>query len=445
MPTNYNVPARSAGGRVTLWQTACRVMAAAAIGSGLALASAGEATAKLCQESDFAAAVDAAGAELRTYNASVWSQLSDRIVKLKGAKGWPDDSYQELASDHLHDDEMAAFDTRANDLLVRVDLLGRSAEAGPADCARLDELNSASRELLAVMQAKTAYTLAKLDAEIAGPTAGAPGPVAATTKVAPEPPAAPPPAATPEAKRPQPPAQAVSKPLTPASNAKTGPRPADTGPLTDWQARTATTRTEPAPAAAGLPQLALNDSPPSGAIPPDGSPPGGLPPDAFENPQDGYTIEEIRDATRGFFGTISTNLATVIEHAFQSWGRPTAYVLGNEGGGAFLAGVRYGKGTLFLRRGGRETVFWHGPSLGYDFGAEGSRTLFLIYRLDQPEDLFRRFTGVDGSAFLVGGAGVTLLKGGSVIMAPIRTGLGLRIGANIGYIRFTPRATWNPF
>jgi hypothetical protein len=166
----------------------------------------------------------------------------------------------------------------------------------------------------------------------------------------------------------------------------------------------------------------------------------------FTDPEEeSYTIEEIQEATRGFFGSISTNLAAVIEHAFRSWGRPTGYVLGSEGGGALLAGLRYGEGTLYLRRGGERTVYWHGPSLGYDLGAESSRTMFLIYRLHEPEQLFRRFIGVDGSAYILGGVGVTLLKGGPVIMAPIRTGLGLRVGANVGYIRFTPDATWNPF
>ncbi len=159
----------------------------------------------------------------------------------------------------------------------------------------------------------------------------------------------------------------------------------------------------------------------------------------------GYTIDEIREISRGFFGTISTELGSVIEYAFSSAGRPDGYVLGTEGGGAFLAGVRYGSGTLYMRSGGSGKIYWHGPSIGTDFGASGSRTMFLIYRLHQPEELYRQFTGVDGSAYFIGGVGITFLKGGQVTMAPIRTGLGLRLGANIGYIRFTPRPTWNPF
>ena len=121
-------------------------------------------------------------------------------------------------------------------------------------------------------------------------------------------------------------------------------------------------------------------------------------------------------------------------------------MLGIEGGGAFLAGLRFGEGTLYMRsQPGIRKVYWHGPSLGTDFGASGSRTLFLIYRMDDPAALYRNFTGIDGSAYFVGGVGLTLLKGGPVIMAPIRSGVGMRLGANVGYLRFTEMPTWNPF
>src|SRR5262249_41249838 len=134
------------------------------------------------------------------------------------------------------------------------------------------------------------------------------------------------------------------------------------------------------------------------------------------------------------------------EHLFQKSGRPTAYVLGSEGGGAFLAGVRYGKGTLYRRSAAAtQEIYWHGPSLGTDVGAEGSKTLFLVYKAKDPEALYSTFTRVDGSAYLGGGVGARLVTNGTVILAPIRSGVGLRLGANIGYIRFTPRATWNPF
>jgi hypothetical protein len=160
---------------------------------------------------------------------------------------------------------------------------------------------------------------------------------------------------------------------------------------------------------------------------------------------EGYTIEEIKAASAGFFGQVSANLASVIEHLFSKSGRPTGYILGTEGGGAFIAGVRYGKGTLYLRAGGTQEVFWHGPSVGFDVGGEGSKTLFLIYKLTAPEELYATFTGIDGSAYLVGGVGATLVTNGNVVMAPIRSGIGLRLGASVGYLRFTPKATWNPF
>ena len=126
----------------------------------------------------------------------------------------------------------------------------------------------------------------------------------------------------------------------------------------------------------------------------------------------GYNIDEIREISRGFFGTISTELGSVLEYAFSSAGRPDGYVLGTEGGGAFLAGLRYGSGTLYMRAGGSSDIYWHGPSIGTDIGASGSRTMFLIYRVHQPEDLYRQFTGIDGSAYFIGGVGITFLKGG---------------------------------
>ena len=131
--------------------------------------------------------------------------------------------------------------------------------------------------------------------------------------------------------------------------------------------------------------------------------------------------------------------------SFQKAGRPTGYILGQEGGGAFLGGLRYGDGTLYVRSGGTRKIFWHGPSVGFDFGAAGARTLFLVYKMREPGDLYRVFTGIDGSAFVVGGVGLTLLGGGDMVLAPIRSGLGIRVGANIGYLRFTPAQTWNPF
>ena len=161
--------------------------------------------------------------------------------------------------------------------------------------------------------------------------------------------------------------------------------------------------------------------------------------------EEGYTIDEVKAVSEGFFGKLSSGLAGAIEYTFRNSGRPAGYVLGSEGGGAILAGLRYGKGTLYLRGGGQRPIFWHGPSIGTDLGGEGSKILFLIYKLEKPEELYSNFTVIDGTAYVVGGVGVTLVTNGRIVMAPIRSGLGLRLGASVGYIRFTARPTWNPF
>jgi hypothetical protein len=169
------------------------------------------------------------------------------------------------------------------------------------------------------------------------------------------------------------------------------------------------------------------------------------PPAASADPVATWSPEEIRAAGSGLFGTISTGLASVIEHAFQTRGRPNGYILGDEGGGAFLAGVRYGSGKLYIKGRDPERVYWRGPSIGYDFGAAGSKLMVLVYNVREPEDVHASFVGVDGSAYLVGGVGMTLLTNGQKVLAPIRSGIGLRLGANIGYLKFSAKQSWVPF
>lgn len=158
-----------------------------------------------------------------------------------------------------------------------------------------------------------------------------------------------------------------------------------------------------------------------------------------------FSPNEIRDAGHSFFGSVSKGLANVIEYAFQKQGRPNGYILGEEVGGAFVAGLRYGEGWLYTRDTGRHKVFWQGPSIGYDAGADGSKVMVLVYNLRDPYDIYRRFTGVDGSAYVVGGAGLTFQTWGDVVTAPIRSGIGLRFGASVGYLKYTRTPTWNPF
>jgi hypothetical protein len=160
---------------------------------------------------------------------------------------------------------------------------------------------------------------------------------------------------------------------------------------------------------------------------------------------DTYTSNEIVAAGHKFFGAISRDLAQIVEHAVSNWGLPNGYILGQEGGGAIVVGLRYGDGTLYTKNAGDRRVFWEGPSIGWDMGGEGARTMMLVYNLPSTEAVYRRFGGIDGSAYLVGGLGMTALTDGNIVVVPIRSGVGLRLGANVGYLKFTPRATWNPF
>jgi len=158
-----------------------------------------------------------------------------------------------------------------------------------------------------------------------------------------------------------------------------------------------------------------------------------------------FSVEEISGAGHRFFGKVSVGFAKAVEYAFQKSGRPNGYILGEEAGGAFVAGLRYGEGVLHTKGTGEHRVFWQGPSIGYDFGAAGSKTMVLVYNLGNPGQIYNTFAGVDGSAYFIGGVGVTYLARDDVVLAPIRSGVGLRLGANIGYLKYTRQPTWNPF
>ncbi|MBS9721126.1 DUF1134 domain-containing protein [Tianweitania sp. BSSL-BM11] len=161
--------------------------------------------------------------------------------------------------------------------------------------------------------------------------------------------------------------------------------------------------------------------------------------------QETYTAEEIVDSGHKFFGEASGGLATIIERIFSSYGLPNGYVLGEEGSGALIGGVTYGEGTLFTKNAGDHNVFWQGPSVGWDFGGQGSRTMVLVYNLDDVNSLYRRYGGVAGSAYVLAGLGFNVLKNGSILLVPVRTGVGARLGVNIGYLKLTSQPTWNPF
>jgi hypothetical protein len=158
----------------------------------------------------------------------------------------------------------------------------------------------------------------------------------------------------------------------------------------------------------------------------------------------GYEQGEIIGAGHKFFGGITSGLANAVEYAFKSQGRPNGYILGEDAGGALIVGLRYGEGTLHTKETGNHKVFWQGPSIGYDAGAEGSKTLVLVYNMRDPAEIYERFGGVQGSAYLIGGVSVQFQKYNDVTLAVIRSGLGLRLGANIGYMKYSREPTWNP-
>src|SRR5262249_16191753 len=158
-----------------------------------------------------------------------------------------------------------------------------------------------------------------------------------------------------------------------------------------------------------------------------------------------YSSNEIVEAGHRFFGTISRGLAQIVEKAGSQFGLPNGYVLGQEGGGAVIAALRYAEGILYTNNPGDLRLFWEGPSLGYHFGAEGARTMMLIYNLPATNAIYQRFAVIDGSAYFVGGLGVTALTMNNIVVVPIRTGVGVRRRAKVGYLKFTPTATWNPF
>ena len=157
-----------------------------------------------------------------------------------------------------------------------------------------------------------------------------------------------------------------------------------------------------------------------------------------------YSPDEIVGAGSSFFGGVSSGLAHLVEHAVSQWGLPNGYILGQEVTGAFVGGLRYGKGTLFTKNAGELPVYWQGPSLGWDFGGDGARTMMLVYNLPATAAVYQRFGGVAGSAYFIGGLGMTVLAANGMAVVPIRSGIGLRLGANIGYLKFTPEPTWNP-
>ncbi len=157
-----------------------------------------------------------------------------------------------------------------------------------------------------------------------------------------------------------------------------------------------------------------------------------------------YSESEIFSKAKGFFGATTKGLAKAIEKVFEDQGRPNAYITGEEVSGAIGIGVRYGEGTLNRKTGTTRTVYWQGPTVGFDFGADASKMFVLIYHLPDVDSLFQRFPAIDGSFYFIAGVGVNYQQSGDIIQAPIRTGVGLRAGINVGYTHYTRKFSWIP-
>ena len=158
-----------------------------------------------------------------------------------------------------------------------------------------------------------------------------------------------------------------------------------------------------------------------------------------------YDKENVINAASEFFGEGSEAVASVIEKAFADLGRPNGYIIGTEVSGAIAVGARYGDGTLSHKIEGDSRVYWKGPSIGIDVGANGSRVFALVYNLNDTQELYQRFPAVEGSIYYVAGAGMNYQQVDEIVIAPIRVGVGLLAGVNLGYLHFTKERSWNPF
>lgn len=158
-----------------------------------------------------------------------------------------------------------------------------------------------------------------------------------------------------------------------------------------------------------------------------------------------YEQQDVLSAAEGVFGKGAEGLAKMIESILKDQGEPNGYIAGREAGGAIAVGVRYGSGTMFHKVEGQQPVFWTGPSLGFDLGANGAKTFILVYNLFDSEELFRRYPAAEGNVYVIGGFTASYLRRGNIVLIPIRLGVGWRLGANIGYMSFSKKSKILPF
>ena len=159
-----------------------------------------------------------------------------------------------------------------------------------------------------------------------------------------------------------------------------------------------------------------------------------------------YTPKEIIQKGADFFGVTTEAMAKAVERVLAKYGSPDAYIAGSEGSGAFIVGLRYGEGDLYMKHSPAPMkVYWQGPSVGFDYGGNASKVFTLVYNLRKPDAIFTRYPGVEGSAYVVAGIGVNYQQSGRVILAPMRTGVGLRLGVDAGYLSYSRERSWIPF
>jgi hypothetical protein len=191
---------------------------------------------------------------------------------------------------------------------------------------------------------------------------------------------------------------------------------------------------------------ALGSAACASAQPTQGPPPPSQRPDYPANqPAETYSQDEIVNNVSDFLGVTAEAAGGVIERAFADNGRPTGYIAGEEGSAAVTVGLRYGRGLLYMKNRPPLEVYWQGPSIGWDLGANAARVFTLCYNLQYPDAIYQRFPGVEGSAYLIGGLGVNYQRASDITLAPIRAGVGLRLGANVGYLAYTRKRNVLPF
>ncbi len=166
---------------------------------------------------------------------------------------------------------------------------------------------------------------------------------------------------------------------------------------------------------------------------------------AAQDAEETFTENEVVDVAADFFDTTSEAMAEVVSRIFEDLGEPNGYITGSEGSGAIGVGLRYGEGNLVTAAGEERRVFWQGPSVGFDIGGNASQVFTLVYNIDDADDIYRRFPGVEGSYYFVAGVGVNYQRAEDITLVPMRTGVGLRAGANVGYLSYSQRRKWLPF